>query len=120
MPEEAPEEPGKMIKRAYSIASAGTNTAYLEFYINLVPSGALTPRLFALQPGDTVYLGSKITGMFTIDEVPAERNLLFIATGTGLAPYVSMIRTHLLANPERKLCILHGARHSWELGTGRN
>jgi len=116
IPEEPSEEPGKMIQRAYSIASAGSNTAYLEFYINLVPSGALTPRLFALQPGDDVFLGSKITGMFTIDEVPAERNLLFIATGTGLAPYMSMIRTHLLANPERRLCILHGARHYWELG----
>lgn len=114
--EEEPPAPGTVIKRAYSIASAASNTAYLEFYINLVPSGALTPRLFALAPGDHVFLGSKITGMFTLDQVPIERNLLFVATGTGLAPYISMIRSHLLAYPERKLCILHGARHSWELG----
>jgi ferredoxin--NADP+ reductase len=41
---------------------------------------------------------------------------LFIATGTGLAPYMSMIRFHLLEHLDRKLCILHGARNSWELG----
>jgi len=109
-------EPGTIIRRAYSIASAGSNTNYLEFYINLVPSGELTPRLFALKTGDTVLLGSKITGIFTIEQIPLQRNLLFIATGTGLAPYVSMILSHLLEFPERKLCILHGARNSWELG----
>jgi len=116
LPEEKPHTLDTIIRRAYSIASANSNSRYLEFYINLVPSGELTPRLFALNIGDSLFIGSKITGIFTIDQIPLTRNLLFIATGTGLAPYMSMIRSHLLEHLDRKLCILHGARNSWELG----
>jgi len=52
--------------------------SYLEFYITLVQSGALTPRLFALKPGDNVFLGKKISGMFTLDEVPDGNNLILV------------------------------------------
>ncbi len=54
--------------------------------------------------------------MFTLAEVPDRKNILFIATGTGLAPYMSMIRTNLECNSERKFAVIHGARHSWDLG----
>ena len=56
----------KLIKRAYSIASSSVDREYLEFYITLVPSGALSPRLFALEPGDGVWLGPKFSGAFTL------------------------------------------------------
>ncbi len=92
-PEDPPLDPAKVIKRAYSIASSSLEGTYLEFYIALVRTGALTPRLFALQPGDRIWLGTKIVGMFTLDDVPAERQLVFVATGTGLAPYLSMLRS---------------------------
>ncbi|MEZ6045245.1 MAG: ferredoxin--NADP reductase [Planctomycetaceae bacterium] len=114
--EESPSEPGKMIKRAYSIASSSANTEYLEIYIVLVPSGALTPRLFNLNVGDKLWLGPKITGHFTLDEVPEDQHVLMLSTGTGLAPYMSMLRTKLESNSNRFYGILHGARHSWELG----
>jgi ferredoxin--NADP+ reductase len=107
---------GPLIKRAYSIASSSVAREYIEFYVALVPSGALTPRLFALQPGEKLWMSPKFTGMFTLDQVPAERHVVFLATGTGIAPYMSMIRTHLASDKRRKFAILHGARHSWDLG----
>lgn len=115
LPEQQEPDPRKLIKRAYSIASSSKAKEYLEFYVALVPSGALTPRLFALQPGDRLWLGQKITGMFTLDEVPADKQVVLIGTGTGLAPYMSMLRTDLKCG-QRRVAVLHGARHSWELG----
>lgn len=114
--EEPAPAPGTLIRRAYSIASASHEREYLEFYIALVTSGALTPRLFALNVGDRVFLSPKATGMFTLDQVSADQNLIFIGTGTGLAPYMSMIRSHVEANEPRKFFVLHGARNSWDLG----
>jgi ferredoxin--NADP+ reductase len=116
LPEETPAAADKLIKRAYSIASSSVAKQYLEFYINLVPSGALTPRLFALRVGDRLWLSSKITGMFTLDQVPAGQHIVMIATGTGLAPYMSMLRTELVGGSTRRTAVIHGARHSWELG----
>ena len=84
-----------LIRRAYSIASSSVATEYLEFYVTLVRSGALTPRLFALEIGDRLWLGPKITGMFTLQDVPPNKNVVMVATGTGLAPYMSMLRTYL-------------------------
>lgn len=108
--------PDKLIKRAYSIASSSVAREYLEFYIVLVPSGELTPRLFALEPGERLWLSPKISGMFTLNEVPPDKHVVFIGTGTGLAPYMSMLRTHLVCGSGPRFGVLHGARHSWDLG----
>jgi ferredoxin--NADP+ reductase len=88
----------------------------VEFYLTLVTSGQLTPRLFALKHGDRVFLGPKASGVFTLDRVPAGKAAILIATGTGLAPYVSMLRTMLVNDSDRKYVVLHGARYSWDLG----
>jgi ferredoxin--NADP+ reductase len=116
LPEAEPSEPDEWILRAYSIASSSVIHEYLEFYINLVSSGALTPRLFALTVGDRLWLSDKVTGLFTLDQVPKGRNVIFIATGTGLAPYMSMLTSHLDCNGPRRFAVLHGAYHSWDLG----
>ena len=89
---------------------------YLEFFITLITSGALTPRLFALAHGGRVFLGPKATGMFTLDKVPPEKAVVLVATGTGLAPYMSMLRTLLVNDDRRRFVVLHGARYSWDLG----
>jgi ferredoxin--NADP+ reductase len=107
---------GPLIKRAYSIASSSVAKEHVEFYVALVPSGALTPRLFALQPGQKIWMSTKFTGMFTLDQVPPDKNVVFFATGTGIAPYMSMIRTHLASDHDRKFAVLHGARRSSDLG----
>jgi ferredoxin--NADP+ reductase len=116
VPERETSAPDKLIRRAYSIASSSLEHEYLEFYISLVTSGALTPRLFALDIGDRLWLSSKVTGMFTFDEVPQDKNLVLIATGTGLAPYMSMLSSELTCGSQRRVAVLHGAYHSWDLG----
>ena len=111
-----PPKPEKLIKRAYSITSSSKEKKYLEFYITLIRSGTLTPRLFALKKGDRIHMGKKMSGIFTLSGTPEDANLVLMGTGTGLAPYMSMIRTFLKYGVKRKFTIVHGARHSWALG----
>lgn len=115
-PEEETPDPDHFISRAYSIASSSKEKEYLEFYISLVRSGTLTPRLFALKRGEKVHLGPKISGMFTLDQIPEDANLILMGTGTGIAPYISMIRTFIKPGSPRRFVVVHGARHSWDLG----
>ncbi len=114
--DDPPAKPGALIRRSYSIASSSADRQYLEFYLTLVRSGSLTPRLFALNVGDRLWLGPKITGVFTFDQAPAGVNLVMVATGTGLAPFMSQLRTDLTHDHARRIAVLHGARHSWDLG----
>ncbi|GMU35100.1 MAG: ferredoxin--NADP(+) reductase [Planctomycetia bacterium] len=109
-------EGDRLIKRAYSISSSSRLKEFLEFYVVLIPSGALTPRLFALQMGDLLWLSPRFSGMFTLKEVPPDKHLVLISTGTGLAPYMSMLRDELQCGGPRRFAVVHGARHSWELG----
>jgi ferredoxin--NADP+ reductase len=115
-PEEKDYKEGKVIRRMYSIASSSVLKEYVEFYITLVHSGALTPRIFNLNVGDRIELGKKTSGMFTLDEVPEENNIVLVATGTGVAPYISMLRSNALQQKKGKLAVIHGAANSWDLG----
>jgi ferredoxin--NADP+ reductase len=115
-PEETATEPDKLIRRAYSIASSSLERRYVEFYLTLITSGQLTPRLFALKHGSRVFLGPKASGIFTLDRVAPEKAVILIATGTGLAPYISMLRTMLVNDAQRRFVVLHGARYGWDLG----
>ena len=127
--EKAFADPGRMIQRAYCIASERRAADGLEFYVTLILSGELTPRLFNLKNGDRLYVGPKAQGLFTLDKW-SRKHVLMIATGTGLAPYMSMIRHELelrvdgqvglralmQRNGSRQFVVVHGARHSWDLG----
>jgi len=115
-PEETPADPDKLIKRAYSVTSSSVHGRYLEFYIALVRTGALTPRLFAARDGDRIWLGRKVVGMFTLDDVPEGHDVVFVATGTGLAPYVSMLRSAYKFDADRTTVVCHASRVSWDLG----
>lgn len=112
--EHAEPKPDKLIRRAYSIASASTEDS-VEFYITLVHSGQLTPRIFNLNIGDKIFMGKKAVGMFTLDQVDDDRNVVLIATGTGVAPYMSMLRSNALRRKGR-IMVIHGAANSWDLG----
>jgi ferredoxin--NADP+ reductase len=117
-PEIPPADPDKLIKRAYGMASSPRNREFMEFYVALVPGGALTPRLFNLKIGDRIWLSQKAAGKFTYDDsqVPKGANLVLITTGSGLGPFMSMLSTHLRFPPTRRITLIHGVRHSWDLG----
>ena len=116
-PEEPPpKDSNKLIRRAYSIASSSVAKEYLEYYVGLVRTGALSPRLFALRPGDDLYMGDTFKGMFTLAQVPSNLNAVLVATGTGVAPYMSMIRTELAKGIRHKFAVIHGACHASDLG----
>lgn len=113
--EDGGRDPQQMIRRPYSICS-GTQQEVLEFYVSMLAGGELTPRLFRLQPGARLFLGPQARGFLTLENVPRDTNLLMVATGTGLGPYISMLRTHASELPADQIGILHGARYSWDLG----
>lgn len=109
----------EFVARAYSIASSPYERDFLELYINVVEEGQFTPSLFRLKEGDELYyMGPK--GIFTLKKTTAP-HLLFVATGTGLAPYVSMVRTlfkdYRAGKPhDRVITLVHGVRYSQDLG----
>ena len=82
---------GDKTKRAYSITSSPTDD-FLEFYSIKVPNGKLTSRLKNIQPGDTLEVGSKSTGTLLLENLTSGRNLWLLATGTGIAPFISLVR----------------------------
>lgn len=107
----------KLVRRAYSIASAPREKRWLEFYIVAVDEGALTPRVFDLKLGDRLFMDTKIKGHFTIQDVPPGKNLVTVATGTGLAPFLSMYQQYK-DTPGRfnKFVFIHGVRVEEDLG----
>jgi ferredoxin--NADP+ reductase len=109
------DDPEKLVRRAYSIASSSRAEEFIEFYLALVPSGELTPKLFNLRAGDRLFMGTKATGMFTFARVPRDKHVILVATGTGLAPYMSMLRSEVECGAAQRVVVLHGARYSWDL-----
>lgn len=106
----------RLIRRAYSIASSSLVGEYMDFYIRLVSTGSLTPRLFALDIGDRLWMSDHPVGAFTLAEVDPDHDIVLVATGTGLAPYMSMLESHLKCGGSQRVIVLHGAEHSWDLG----
>lgn len=106
----------KLIKRAYSIASPNTKRDSVEFYLNMVDDGAFTPRLFALPVGGRVWMSTKAVGVFTLEGVGQDDDLILVATGTGLAPFVSMLDSQGERHVGRHWVIIHGTRYVADLG----
>ena len=105
---------GKPLMRAYSIASA-SYTEHLEFFSIKVESGPLTSRLQHLKVGDDVLIGRKPTGTLVITDLLPGRNLYLFATGTGLAPFMSIIRDPSTYERFEKVVLVHGVRFVSEL-----
>ena len=111
-----PVEPDKLIQRPYSIASTTDQVQQFEFYISQVKSGQLTPRLFKLNPGDRLFVSKRIVGVFKLADTPQNQDIVMIATGTGLAPYLSFLRSYLTDRPKSKMTVIQGAAKQWDLG----
>jgi ferredoxin--NADP+ reductase len=111
---------GEFIERPYSVVSSPNERA-LEFFIELVPGGLLTPQLWKLRPGSKVQIRRRFVGHFTLDS--SSNRHLMIATVTGVAPFISMVRSHVKerGNNERDhFLIIHGASRSTDFGPYRN
>lgn len=105
---------GKPLMRAYSIASANYEEE-LEFFSIKVQDGALTSRLQNIQVGDELLVSSKPTGTLVADHLLPARNLYLIGTGTGLAPFMSIIRDPDIYERYEKVVLIHGVRRVTDL-----
>lgn len=105
---------GKLVARAYSIVSTA-DRGHLEFLSIHVPDGPLTSQLAQIRPGDSVWVNSKATGSLTLDHVLPGRVLYMLATGTGLAPFICLIRDPALYARFETVVLVHSVRHAAEL-----
>lgn len=105
---------GKPLLRAYSIASANYDEE-LEFFSIKVPDGPLTSRLQHLKTGDTLLIGRKPTGTLIVDNLLPGRVLWLLSTGTGLAPFMSVIRDPSVYERYDRIVVTHTCRYVREL-----
>jgi len=111
----------KLDKRAYSIASSPADKEAFELLIALVPGGRLTPSIWTLREGDACWIDATPLGSFTLEHVPPENDLVLVATGTGIAPYVSMLCSYALGRPLHRAgrwnrcVVVHGVRRASDL-----
>jgi ferredoxin--NADP+ reductase len=105
---------GKPLLRAYSIASANYEET-LEFLSIKVPDGPLTSRLQHIQVGDSIIVGKKPTGTLLIDYLLPGKRLYLLSTGTGLAPFMSVIRDPETYEKFEQVVLVHGVREVKEL-----
>jgi ferredoxin--NADP+ reductase len=105
---------GRPVMRAYSMVSAHWEE-HLEFLSIKVPDGPLTSRLQHITPGDTVLIGRKPVGTLLTESLIPGRNLYMLATGTGLAPFMSLIKDPESYEPFERVILVHGCRNVAEL-----
>jgi len=104
----------KPLMRAYSIASANYEEE-MEFFSIKVQDGPLTSRLQKIQPGDEILISKKPTGTLLVDDLLPGKNLYLLSTGTGLAPFLSIIRDPYTYEKFDKVILTHGVRYKSEL-----
>ncbi len=105
---------GKPLLRAYSIASANYED-HLEFLSIKVEGGPLTSRLQHIRPGDSIIVGRRPTGTLVVDYLLPGRRLYMFATGTGLAPFMSIVRDPATYEKFEQIVLVHGVRTVDEL-----
>jgi ferredoxin--NADP+ reductase len=105
---------GGMLARAYSFVNAPQERPY-EFYYNVVPDGPLTGRLAGLAPGDAVWLGLRAAGFLVLSEVPDAQILWLLATGTGIAPFISILRSEAAWRRYPRIVLVQAVRHAGDL-----
>ncbi len=105
---------GRPLLRAFSIVSPN-HEPHLEFLSVIIADGALTSRLQHIQEGDPIVVGKKPTGTLRIQYLRPAKNLYLLATGTGLAPFMSVIRDPETYERFEKVVLVHGVRRAQEL-----
>jgi ferredoxin--NADP+ reductase len=105
---------GERVARPFSFVNAPGGLP-LEFYGIVVPGGPLSPRLAMLQPGDSLWIASNPSGFLVLSEVPDAEALWLVSTGTGIAPFLSILRTETPWRRYGKVVLVHAVRHAQEL-----
>jgi ferredoxin--NADP+ reductase len=108
---------GRPLLRAYSMASANHEDE-LEFFSIKVADGPLTSRLQKIREGDTILVGRKATGTLIADNLIPGKRLLLLSTGTGLAPFASLIKDPEVYDKFESIVLVHGCRQVSELAYG--
>ena len=109
---------GKPLLRAYSVASPSWDEE-LEFFSIKVPNGPLTSRLQHIQPGDEILLGTKAVGTLVLDALLPGKRLYLLSTGTGIAPFASIIRDPDTYERYEQVILTHTCREVAELAYGQ-
>lgn len=108
---------GEVLARAFSLVNPPSDPV-LEFLVARVPGGALSPRLAALEPGDGLRISERASGSLVLSrlsDATVPQSLWLIATGTGLAPFLSILATEAPWQRFRDVVLVHGARHTRDL-----
>jgi ferredoxin--NADP+ reductase len=115
----ATEVDGRLLDRPFSIASSPHDDE-VEFFLEMLPSGGLSPHLHKCQVGDTLLMSCQAKGQFALDLTSGHKRHYLVATVTGVSPFMSIVRT--LAHEARQgrptdceIVVMHGASRSWEL-----
>lgn len=108
---------GSVVWRAYSVVSTPADD-FLEYYGVLVPTGLFTPRLTALNPGDLIWTDRQPYGFMTADRFTDGDQLWMLATGTGIGPFISMLRDAAIWKQFKELILVHCVRHASEFSYG--
>jgi len=113
------DEAARPITRAYSIASANWDDR-LAFYSIIVPDGTLTPRLRHIGVGDRIILRPKATGTLVLDRLRAGKRLYLLSSGTGIAPFIALIRDPETYDRFDEVILTHTCRTNAELAYGKH
>src|SRR5204863_3990148 len=105
---------GERVARPFSFVNAPDDPV-LEFYGVIVPEGPLSPLLARLRKGDGLYVADNPSGFLVLAEVPPAEDLWLLATGTGIAPFLSILRTEVPWKRYRQVILVHAVRHASEL-----
>src|SRR6185436_19849398 len=105
---------GERVARPFSFVNAPDDPV-MEFYGVIVPEGPLSPLLARLRKGDALYVADNPSGFLVLREVPPAEDLWLVATGTGIAPFLSILRTGTPWQRYRRVILVHAARRANEL-----
>jgi ferredoxin--NADP+ reductase len=105
---------GERVARPFSMVNTPDDPV-LEFYGIVVPEGPLSPRLAQLDAGDTLYVAPNPAGFLVLSEIPDAETLWLVSTGTGIAPFISILRTETPWRRFRNVVLVHAVRHAREL-----
>ena len=105
---------GERIARPFSFVNPPQDPV-LEFYGVIVPEGPLSPHLARLQKGDRLFVADNPSGFLVLAEVPPAEDLWLVATGTGIAPFLSILRTDTPWQRYRRVILVHATRRASEL-----